>query len=253
MIVSPVRNRAWVLPDFLAALDGLNYPPDCISYHFLVNDCIDATAEVLRNWTASRSRATVEELDTHVQGWNRYAWPRYSYVNLALLRNHLLDRFLGSDAAYLFSVDSDVIVPAHGLRELIAANRAVVAGVISNLPGLPPEASPIHNFLFRAGEYYRHEAKVPDGLFEVDLTGAAILIRRDVIATGVRYRGTRSGEDASFCEQVQAKGFQLWCHGGVRCQHRMEDPQHPMPSRGVGARHQGIPQLPTPVETAHDT
>jgi hypothetical protein len=132
-------------------------------------------------------------------------------------------------------VDSDVIVPPHALHELVAADKPVVAGVIANLPGLSVEESPAHNFLFRCGDLYRHERTVPEGVFEVDLTGAVVLIRRDVVEAGVRYEGRRSGEDVGFCEQAKAKGFRLWCHGGVRCDHRMNDPAQPTPSERIPA------------------
>jgi hypothetical protein len=231
MIASPVRNRAWVLPEFLAALDRLEFPQDRLSFYFLANDCADASPQILRSWAAERPRAVVEEVNTGVPGWNRYRWPHYDYGNLAFLRNRILKRFLESACTHLFSVDSDVIVPPHALARLLAADRPVVAGVISNFPGLPVEDSPAHNFLFLVDGHYRHQRHVPEGLFEVDLTGAVVLIRRDVVEAGVRYEGHPSGEDAGFCEQAKARGFRLWCHGGVRCQHRMDDPQQPRPSR----------------------
>jgi hypothetical protein len=230
MIASPVRNRAWILPEFLAALDGIDYPPERLRYYFLLNDSVDCSGDILRAWAAGRPNAAVEQVDRGVAGWNRYTLPHYDYGNLAWLRNRILDRFLASGASHLFTVDSDVLVPPHALRALLAADKDVIAGVIANLPGLTVEQSPVHNFLFRAGDLYRHQATVPDGPFEVDLTGAVILIRRAVPAAGVRYEARPWGEDVGFCEQAKAHGFRLWCHGGVRCRHRMDDPAQPKPS-----------------------
>ncbi len=241
LVASPVRNRAWVLPDFLGALERLEYPAERLSYHFLVNDCVDESPALLHAWASAHPQVTVEELNTGVPGWNRQRWPHYNYDNLALLRNRLLDRFLASDASYLFSVDSDIIVPPSALDALVAADKPVISGVIANLPGLAVEVSPIHNFLFREAKGYRHVSTVPAGVFEVDLTGAVYLIRRDVIAAGVRYEGRRTGEDVGFCEQAKSKGFQLWCHGDVRCDHRMLEPPQQGPTGRLRLR------LPPPL------
>ncbi len=223
-IASPVRNRAWVLPAFLDSLEKLDHPAEAVSHHFLINDCVDASGQILRDWASRRQRAVVEEVRTGVVGWNRYQYPHYDFRNLARLRNHLLERFLASGSSHLFSVDSDVLVPPHALRYLLRAERPVVAAVIANLPGCSVEASSAHNFLLRRDGRYRHEPGVPTGIFEVDLTGAVVLIRREVIEAGARYGEHSSGEDLAFCRQTQALGFGLWCHGMVRCVHRMDDP-----------------------------
>jgi hypothetical protein len=179
---------------------------------------------VVRAWAAGRPRTEVEEIHTGVAGWNRYRWPHYDYANLASLRNRILERFLQSHAAYLFSVDSDILVPPHALRYLLAADKPVIAGVIANLPGFSVESSPAHNFLLNDRGRYRQERAVPSAIFRVAITGAVALIRREVIAAGVRYDASVSTEDVGFCTQAERRGFGLWCHGAVRCVHRMDDP-----------------------------
>jgi len=250
MVASPVRNRAWILPEFLAALRALDHPPPCLSFYFLANDCTDASVDILRAWDAPGSAVRVEERSTGVVGWNRYQWPRYDFDNLANLRNHIVARFLESAATHLFSVDSDIVVPPSALRELLVADRPVVAGVISNFPGVPVEESPAHNFMFRSGNLYAHSRTVPAGVFEVDVTGAVVLIRRDVLEAGVRYAAHGWGEDIAFCEHARRRGFHLWAHGGVRCEHRMEDPgmrrgtAGPFPNQG--GQRAPRPRLPVP-------
>lgn len=223
LISSPIRNRAWILPEFLAAIEALDYDSDRLSYYFLANDCADDSAAILRAWCARRA-AVIEEVDTGIVGWNRYARPHYDYGNLANLRNRILARFLREDASHLFSVDSDVIVRTDTLRALVEADQPVVAAVIANLPGVPVERCPARNYLFWDGHNYRHGADLPPGLCQVDVTGAVYLIRRDVVASGARYSGGAQGEDIGFCEAARQRGFHLFIHGGVRCEHRMDDP-----------------------------
>ena len=47
MIGCPVRNRAWILPDYLQHLRALKYPQEQIEYCFVINDSFDETRAIL--------------------------------------------------------------------------------------------------------------------------------------------------------------------------------------------------------------
>lgn len=236
MIGCPVRNRAWVLPRYLEHLDRLDYPRQRRQYCFVINDCIDDTAKILENFAARPGiraqllyaekavSAPVISFPSTIANPNQPEQRgRYNLSRLAFLRNHLLAAFLASDCQYLFSVDSDILVPPRVLRQLLADNCQVVSALVCN--GHQLGDTRIYNILRRVEDHYEFIREFPrDSLFPVDCTGAAYLIRRDVIEDyHVTYSAKKGGEDIGFCENAAAQGVQLYCDGRLECQHIMDD------------------------------
>jgi len=65
-------------------------------------------------------------------------------------------------------------------------------------------------------------------IFEVDCTGAAVLIRRKVIENyGVRYSAAFGPEDIGFCLAAAGEGIKIYCDGRIEFDHVMVGrPQH---------------------------
>lgn len=237
MIGCPVRNRAWILPRYLEHLKELDYPPERVQYCFVINDCADHTAALLEEFAAEAGiRARLIHADAAVPSYRLsfasaaplsnkpdHGRGRYSLPRLAALRNILLQEFLVSDCRYLFSVDSDILVPPRVLKGLLLNDCQVVSALVCN--GHQLGDSGIYNILRRAGENYEFIREFPrDRLFPVDCTGAAYLIRRDVIEDyGVFYSAEKSGEDIGFCERAAGQGIRLYCDGRLECQHVMAE------------------------------
>lgn len=235
MIGCPVRNRAWVLPRYLEHLDRLDYPRQRLQYCFIINDCIDRTAKILDDFAARPGiraqliyagkavSAPVVSFPSATTGSNQPEQRgRYSLSRLAFLRNLLLAAFLASDCQYLFSVDSDILVPPRALRELLDDNCQVVSALVCN--GHQLGDTRIYNILRREQDHYEYIREFPrDSVFPVDCTGAAYLIRRDVIEDyHVTYSAKKGGEDIGFCENAALQGVRLYCDGRLECQHIME-------------------------------
>ena len=117
----PVRNRAWVLPDYLSALEKEETDWADKEYIFLPNDCTDNTEDILKGFADKHKNTIIESLTTHnpanekrgQYGANQYAHPAY-------IRNKFVELFLTkTDAEFLLSVDSDIIVPPHIIHVLI--------------------------------------------------------------------------------------------------------------------------------------
>lgn len=228
MIGAPVRNRAWALPRYLEALqtavttlpglDGL------VSYTWVVNDCTDHTPSVLEAFARDRPDVPVRIIryDMGAAATASEMRGQYSYHHLAHLRNVLLDAFLESDAEYLLSIDSDLILPAKGLRRLLSHQVDLVAALVDNdASGTQPAWNIMRPSQTAPGRFERILDPLAHGLLEVGLTGACILIHRRVIEAGVRYSHHPQGEDGGFCLAATAAGFPIWADCGVRCLHRM--------------------------------
>lgn len=204
---APVRNRAWVLPRHINAIK--RQKEVSMKFCYIVNDCEDNTEAVLQNYGIHYVVHNLNSGHGHVRG-------QYSYESLAALRNVLLDKFLESDCDYLFSCDTDIIIPDGSLKQLIEDDKDIVAMIIRNHPTIMA-----HNVMVKPhpGTAAQHMQHIPRGLFQCHLTGAVYLIKRKVIEAGVRYKPSKVGEDWLFCEDAMSKGFTLWADTRLQAIH----------------------------------
>ena len=222
MIGCPLRNRAWVLPRYLNCLEKLDTSQCQVQYNFIINDCSDHSPRIMAEF-ARRQPGLVRLIEKNYDDPGGYRRGQYNFGRLAQLRNLLLEAFLESECDYLFSVDSDILVPAGTLTQLLADDCDLVSALVCN--GHEVGDSDIYNILNRGSDgSYRHIRNFPrDRIFPVDCTGAAYLIKRVVIAAGVRYSSRRGGEDIAFCEDAASRGFNIFCDGRVECLHLMQE------------------------------
>lgn len=225
----PVRNRAWVIRDYLGALINLEWDNKVLI--FLENDSTDETALFLQHFCHGEPDRVLKQVFTGVAGWDHGEYSANEYANLADLRNQFLQMFLETDADFLFSVDSDVILPPDALLRLMehADENTIVAAAISNIPGRPLDGRVAVNFMIRHPDtameamVFRHPTDYPlTGLIDVDVTGAVYLIPRKAIKAGVQYGQHPQGEDIPFCIAARELGFQLKVLLDLQCEHRMD-------------------------------
>jgi len=200
MIGSPVRNRGWVLRRYLDALLRQKVNNADIEFMFVLNDSVDDTEDILKEYNMNYVTHNLNDSSGSVRG-------EYSFNHLAEVRNRLLQEFLNSDADYLFSVDTDIIVPEGGLRRLIDSNKDIISMLIKNHPTLKA-----HNIMINS----KHLQTIPKGIIQVDVTGAVYLIKRKVIESGVRYNYSINGEDVPFCKSAYEHGFSIFCDTSIR-------------------------------------
>lgn len=225
MIGCPVRNRAWILPRYLQCLQNLDFPAELISYCFVINDSTDLTADLLSDFASTHEGKVklifadqgTKRTRTHYRG-------NYNFDQLSRLRNSLLDVFLHSNCSYLFSVDSDILVPPDSLNSLLEDRCDIVSALVCN--GYILGDAGIFNILNYVDGQWIHLRGFPrDRVFRVDCTGAAYLIKRKVIEEyGVRYSAHYGAEDIGFCRDAANKGLQIFCDGRIECQHIMAEP-----------------------------
>lgn len=221
-IGSIIRNRAWVLPDYLAALQSMRIDGER-GYLFIENDSEDSTPDILINFADNEEAfAKVSLVKTGAESWDHH---QYDYANLASLRNRLLEWFLITGADFLMSVDSDVIVRPDTFEKLYETHQrtgGIVGAPICNVAGQSLEGHTPGNFMVLENGAYRHPATYPmSGEYEVDLTGAVYLIPRWVIEQGARYGDYPQGEDIPLCAVAQTLGCLIHMNMDAQCEHRM--------------------------------
>ncbi len=222
----PVRNRAWVLPEYLQALNDIKH--DALQFLFLVNNSTDATEMVLHKWMSERSDGRYANIYRHDEmnpvGHARGEYGRDRYANLASVRNRFVDLFLTTEAQYLLSVDSDVIVPPDIITHLLrlADARTIVGAAISNIQCCELDGKLPGNFMTHQNGVLVHPPEYPlSGSMAVDVTGACVLIPRAILAAGARYAAHPQGEDIPFCATATALGASIVVTFDVRPHHRM--------------------------------
>jgi len=221
MIGCPVRNRGWILPRYLKCLENLDYPENLKRYAFVINNCSDDTEHILEAF-AQKHPGRVELIYENVPGSRGHRRGSYSLKALAHLRNLLLQTFLISDCDYLLSVDSDILMPPSSLRQLLADDLHIVSALVCNGHQIGDEN--IYNVLMREKENYQHILNFPrHRVFPVDCTGAAYLIKREVIEKGARYSAECGAEDIGFCQMAFQLGYKIYCDGRIEGEHVMAE------------------------------
>jgi len=219
-----VRNRAWILPEYLQALKNINYPEK--QFLFLENDSTDNTLNILYQ-SGITGLLPVTSIKTGFAYWNRSGYGINNYGHLAFIRNIYLEMFLLTDADYLLSIDSDVIVSPDIIDKLsdFADQKTIVGAAICNIPGRKLDGHLPGNFLIERGGVYIHPPEYRfDGVADVDIVGAVYTIPRRTIEDGVRYAAHLQGEDIPFCLSAIEKGYAIKVCFDINCSHRMIEP-----------------------------
>lgn len=221
MLFTPIKNRGWVLPEFLEGIYNLDYPKDKIRVVFILNDSSDASESYVKQW---KHKYEQEYLGIDVVIYNinapddkrnqRRLNSFYSY--LAVIRNHGLHQLRNED--YVFSVDSDIILKPNTLKQLISHKKDIVASLVPN-----NIAETVFNILdWNSQDVAKHISNIPENkLIEVGFTGACYIINSRVINAGVRYGYHIQGEDGYFCKMALERGFKLYCDTSLKQIHKM--------------------------------
>lgn len=222
MVGCPVRDRAWILPEYLDRIYSLDYNRKDIVLGFIINDSLDDTRKILLDFKAKHKDKyrdiRLVRVDLSLPPDTRSSNRDLIYRGLACLRNYLLKLALEEDADYLFSIDSDILVPHDSLKVLLDSDKDIISGQIWN-----DRSKKFPNIMIKnnKGTYVHYKNFPRDRIFPCDVTGAVYLIKRPVIQS-VKYSYHVQGEDIGFCQDAASKGFTIWCNSYVKCDHIMD-------------------------------
>ena len=226
---SPVHNKSWCIEEYLRCIEALEYPKELISLVFFLNDAIDGTKDILLSELKRlKETYTYNRVEVYEENFGYYderhrcvrsgTSTGFNLINadfshFALVRNKHKN-FL-QDEDYFFSIDCDVLIKPKVLNMLLATDRAFVGIPINNQENRTNYENEVwprsnYNIAIKTRKGYVLWKNFPwDDIFEVDLTGACVLIHRD-IATSYDYHAHQFGEDAGFCGFIKANGLRIW-------------------------------------------
>ena len=149
-------------------------------------------------------------------------------------RNHAVQQFLASPFQFLFSIDSDMVVPPDTILRLLNRNLPIVSAMYCRRS--PPHSVPV---MIKNGEWVTKF--IPGSLVEVDWVGAgALLIHRSVFekmppqrpgkpwfdwrvdlrGTGIVPDDTCLSEDFTFCKAAKLSlGVSTYVDTSIQCKH----------------------------------
>jgi hypothetical protein len=256
--MTPEKN--WIIPDYLGSLVAQEFPKKDIHIGFLINYPEDDNrnaaelAMILETFKSQFEdkyhKIDVWEYETNFEESKRIH--HRSFAAFSEIRNAWLemrDKAIDGDR-YIFSVDSDILLPPYALKRLMSwiknNNYDAVSSMISNGPTADGQEafnfmSEIKNEIHDSGgrvyihrppgvlEVHSNWSATPDkdgfynltGLIEVPMTGAAILYKREIADAGVNYGYHFQGEDIHWSEAARRAGFRLYCDFSTHSQHVM--------------------------------
>lgn len=237
LISCPVRDRSWILPEYLDHICSLDYPKDRISILWVVNQSTDNSEEILKKFKRMHQH---EYLSIQIKRFvgnkkvpkdERKSMIRNSFIynHLAEVRNYIFDSIGYHD--YLFSCDSDILVKPNTLKKLLSHNENCMSGLIYN-GFLNSQTEPwrypnilrrTHDGKFEhiANTYVKNAPSLNESkVKEVGATGALVLMSREV-CQNTRYGFHHQGEDIYWSNDCYHKGYKLYCDYSAYAFHAM--------------------------------
>ena len=154
-------------------------------------------------------------------------------------RNTAISEFLKTDCDYLFTLDDDISLPEEALVKLVDADKNLIGGFYRLKQAFDEDDD--NAFAVRWGE--SGELKMDDIVEVQYVSSGCVLYKRSFIEDMVKqhpelhYKNNVDGEDRwalyqpfiykeeylsedwAFCQRAKDKGYKIWLHGGVRCDH----------------------------------
>jgi hypothetical protein len=235
LIGAPIYDRAWILPEWIKAIEKQNFPKEDLGFLFNLGPDDDSTHEILWNWHERRPEFQV--FDAQIQMKINHSahpdetriWSSMQYYNMVFLRNDLLERaaVLSDNFDYYFSLDSDILLEdPETLNKLVSyAQEDITRSVISPLMYMTPFDTNFPSAMSwldkPGGKATRMLNKYSVGrLFEADIIMAAVFMQNYVFKN-IRYQWHHQGEDLGFATALADAGYKSYAAWDLYCPHIM--------------------------------
>jgi hypothetical protein len=218
----PIRDRDWCVKDYLKSIYNIDYDKKQITLSFLINDSEDNTQERLLEFMHKHQK----EYSRIIVSLKNYGFKKSErdfgrmmddFMHLAQVRNDWV-KTLKDEVDYIYSIDSDILVPSNSLKKLIKNDKDICSILINNSKVKKGYGKDITNLFKENGEnimaYFKNK------LFEVNVTGAAYLIKSKVLKK-TKYYSHLLGEDFGFCVNARKNKFEVWCDSNLEGLHLM--------------------------------
>jgi len=217
LIAAPVRDRAWILPEYLKAIENVSFT-ESIQYYFIINDCADNSRQILDEFKTKHNNCVIDEINFNAPKDERNSVRiSHTFNALSFFRNKIVEYFLSTDCDILFSIDTDIIIKPECLNRLLEVDADIVSAFIYN----DYNQKKLGNALIGRDKIVHIDISTREEIFSCSITGACYIIKRSVLEAGCRYGWHSWGEDTPFCFSALDKGFKMKCRQGDLAEHFM--------------------------------
>lgn len=204
LIAAPLRQEIKIFREYQAGLDRLIVPEGVtVDRYFVVNDCPEIIPEI-----RGADYDVMDTGDRFQKSDNDHLWTHENLEKMPALRNMTVRRALECGYDYLFSVDTDIVLHPETLLQLLEADKDIISELFWTNGWC-------NAWMYDQSSGMKSEWVRP-GLYQVGMTGACTLIKREVFFEGVDFtpipniRKALWGEDRWFCIRAAVLGFEMW-------------------------------------------
>lgn len=229
LIGLPIYDRAWIVPDWFAAIEQQNFPLENLGFIFITAPHDPETIRELVRWSEAHPQVTCFDIvtnydephDGHPEGSR--IWTHAKYAKMATLRNQLLDLVTCREPDLFFSLDSDILLENPNTIRYLAQLSAHLPAISPLLYMTPQNIDfpSTMSWLDNPGERAARAPDYPIGtVFQTDVIMAAKMMTPDVYRR-VRYEFHHQGEDLGWSAQAARLGIPLYAATTIYCPHIM--------------------------------
>lgn len=131
VIGSLVKDREWILPDYLKCIDAIDYPKEKISYIFIINNSSDRSFDILHQWSQGKNVHLMEHNFKLTEPHGEHKWNHQLLDEMANMRDCLKDEAfeLLRWNDYLISIDTDILFPPGVIKHLVMSDKEIISPV----------------------------------------------------------------------------------------------------------------------------
>lgn len=235
-IAVPVKNRAWLLHEFLEAISNIR-TEDKISYVFIDDCSIDNSLSLLQKFGGTIGGTTVltnqKAFDNNKS--SRDVRDREAlYRHLASIRNTVLSKCRDLEVDRVFMLDSDILVVPDILSQLEQHKAHYCSTIINNVKTITPQdiykkiwydACNILSFDKKLNDYKHKDEIQINSETCCDVSGACFLISGDILYSDIIFDYHKYGEDIPYCQQIRQRNIPIVADTTIKAVHVFL-PQH---------------------------
>lgn len=225
LIAAPVRQNETTFRLYLQSLKALDTTGHDVQWQFILHD-----SPHLEKFLSKDQFKCFRDDSQYVKNNVSHYWNDECLRSVTTMKNDLFYfcHYGGFDAIFL--VDSDLLLHPKTLQQLVSVEKPIVSNVFWTRwqPGEPemPNAWMADHYGFDS--YDRIALWRRPGLYQVGMTGACTLIRREVIERGVNFSPIHNvsfttWEDRAFCIRAACAGFPIYMDTTYPARHLYRD------------------------------
>ncbi|WP_031516893.1 glycosyltransferase family 2 protein [Desulfofalx alkaliphila] len=235
LVGSAVRQRPAILKAFLTSLINLDKSGLIVDYVFVNDNDVVESENILTKFSVPKGKVTIfngERYGTYYCDSNTHRWMDGLIWKVAEYKDKIISYAREKGYAYLFLIDSDIVLHPQTLLHLINCKKDIISEIFwtkwqPDLPSLPQVwVSDKYTLYYKQKSEsltkeeiksrtvgFLHCLKIP-GVYEVGGLGACTLLSKKALRAKVGFKEIPNlsfwGEDRHFCIRAAALGFKLY-------------------------------------------